>query len=122
MMSSGLCETTPWVATFLSTRAAPHTAVTTRSGTSSRTLVPDDAPPLRVVRARLGDVPGALRLLGPAPSYARAEHTLFRARIAVIAGDTAAGRTLWKQSIAEVSPRLAWQHANAYREVVALDR
>jgi hypothetical protein len=75
-----------------------------------------------VGHARRGDMTGALRILGPAPKYARAEHTLFRARLAVIAGDTTSARTLWRQSISEVSSSFAWLHSSGFREVSALTR
>lgn len=67
-------------------------------------------------KARLGDAAGALRLLGPAPRVARSEHTIFRARLAAIGGDTASARALRAQSLAEVSDGYAWLHAWAFRD------
>ena len=69
-----------------------------------------------LTRARVGDSRGAQRLLGERPRVAAGEHTTFRARLAAIAGDTAAVRALRLQSLAEVSPGYAWLHAAAFRD------
>jgi tetratricopeptide (TPR) repeat protein len=68
-----------------------------------------------LTRARLGDL-AALHVLGEAPQFARGEHTLYRARMAAITGDTAASRALRQQALAEVSPGYAWIHTIAFRD------
>lgn len=75
-----------------------------------------------LTRARVGDVRGATQLLGDPPMYARGEHTMFRARLVAIAGDTAASRTLRQQALGEVVPGFAWLHASAYRDLPFADR
>jgi hypothetical protein len=68
-------------------------------------------------RARLGDHRRALAILGEPPKSARGEHTIFRARLAGIAGDTATARTLRLQALREVAPGFAWLHATGYRDL-----
>jgi tRNA A-37 threonylcarbamoyl transferase component Bud32 len=70
-----------------------------------------------LARARVGDARGAARLLGEPPRFARGEHTMFRARLAAIAGDTAASRGLRQQALGEVVSGFAWLHSSAYRDL-----
>jgi hypothetical protein len=69
-----------------------------------------------LTQARRGDHAGAAQLLGAPPRYARSEHTTFRARLASIAGDSAAARALRTQALAELSTGYAWLHGSAFRE------
>jgi hypothetical protein len=69
-----------------------------------------------LTRARLGDVRGAETLLGPPPKQVRGEHTMFRSRLAAIAGDTLRARALRHQALAEVTTGFAWLHASAFRD------
>jgi tRNA A-37 threonylcarbamoyl transferase component Bud32 len=73
-------------------------------------------------RARAGDVRRAAQLLGAPPRFARGEHTMFRARLAAIAGDTAAARGLRQQALGEVVSGFAWLHASAYRDLSFIGR
>lgn len=68
-------------------------------------------------RARRGDLAGAERVLGPAPRFARGEYTMYRARLAAIAGDTAAARALRLEALSQVSNGWAWVHASGFRDV-----
>jgi tetratricopeptide (TPR) repeat protein len=68
-------------------------------------------------RARLGEHAKALKILGDPPPSARGEHTTFRARLAGIAGDTAAARALRLQALREVSEGYAWLHATGFRDL-----
>jgi tRNA A-37 threonylcarbamoyl transferase component Bud32/tetratricopeptide (TPR) repeat protein len=70
-----------------------------------------------LTRAHRGYTRDAVTILGPAPSYARGDHTMYRARLAAITGDTAAARTLYRQSLDEVSDGFAWLHAGAFRDL-----
>ncbi len=70
-----------------------------------------------VSRARMGDTAGAAEQLGPAPSHALGEYTLFKSRLAAIAGDTATARTLRLQALSEVANGWAWVHASAFRDL-----
>jgi serine/threonine-protein kinase len=67
-------------------------------------------------RARVGDAAGAERVLGPAPPVARSDHTMYRARLAAIAGDSVASRTLRQQALGEIAAGYAWLHASAFRD------
>jgi serine/threonine-protein kinase len=67
-------------------------------------------------RARLGDHSAAARVLGPPPAAARGEHTTYLARLAAVAGDTAAARVLRARALGEVSDGYAWLHASAFRD------
>jgi serine/threonine-protein kinase len=69
-----------------------------------------------VARARTGDLAGAELLLGDPPPYARGEHTLFRARLASIAGDRTTARALESRALSETSRGYAWVHASAFRD------
>ena len=68
-----------------------------------------------LTRARLGDS-NAIRMLGDAPQFARGEHTLYRARLAAVSGDSAASRALRQQALAEVATGYAWIHTIAFRD------
>ena len=69
-----------------------------------------------LARARLGDLRGAARLIGDPPRHARGEHTVFRARLAAIAGDTSAARALRQEALGQVPSGYAWMHASAFRD------
>ena len=69
-----------------------------------------------VARARMGDHRGAARIVGDPPRFARGEHTTIRARLAAVAGDTAAARALRLRALAEVAPGYAWLHATTFRD------
>lgn len=70
-----------------------------------------------LTRARRGDHRGATRLLGAPPRHARGEHTTFQARLAAIAGDTIAARTLYQRARGEIAPGFAWLHASGFRDL-----
>ncbi|HEU5185236.1 MAG TPA: serine/threonine-protein kinase [Gemmatimonadaceae bacterium] len=69
-----------------------------------------------LARARVGDMRGAERLLGDPPRFDRGEHTAFRARLAAIAGDSTAARTLFQRALGEIVGGYAWLHASAFRD------
>ena len=75
-----------------------------------------------LARARAGDARAAARLLGDPPGFARGEHTMFRARLAAVAGDTAASRGLHHQALGEVVSGFAWLHSSAYRDLSFMGR
>ncbi len=70
-----------------------------------------------VARARMGDTSGALTLLGASPQFAQGEYTMFRSRLAAIAGDSAGAHNLRTQALSQVVNGWAWVHAAAFRDV-----
>jgi serine/threonine protein kinase/tetratricopeptide (TPR) repeat protein len=75
-----------------------------------------------LTRARMGDTPGARRLLGDAPRFARGEHTAYSARLASIVGDTASARALRLRALSEVATGYAWVHASGFRDLAKTPR
>jgi hypothetical protein len=73
-----------------------------------------------LVSARLGDTAEASRLLGTSPRYQLGDHTLYRARLAAIRGDSAAARSLFSEALAHGVDGYPWMHAAALHEWPAL--
>jgi len=70
---------------------------------------------LALIRARRGD-PRAADLLGDPPAHAQGTHAAFRARLAAVAGDTAAATALLSQAIRHGVEAFTWVHATAWRD------
>ncbi len=70
--------------------------------------------------ARAGQLTEAERRLGPRPRYAPGEHTVYRARIAAIAGRNDEAIALLRQAATEGTDGFAWLHASAHRDLSAI--
>jgi tetratricopeptide (TPR) repeat protein/predicted Ser/Thr protein kinase len=70
-----------------------------------------------VAAAHAGDVRGARRLLAAPPPWLRGEHTLFRARLAMIVGSVDEAATLAGEALAQGVENWPWLHASAYPEL-----
>jgi tetratricopeptide (TPR) repeat protein len=69
-----------------------------------------------LVLARAGRAAAAEQRLGPRPRFTPAEHTLYRARLAAIAGRRENAISLLAQAVAEGYESLPWLHAVAFRD------
>lgn len=72
-----------------------------------------------MLAARRGSLHPEL-VLGDAPSHDRGRHTVFRARLAAIDGDTAAAAALLSEAVRQGVENLPWLHATAHLDLAAL--
>jgi serine/threonine-protein kinase len=70
-----------------------------------------------MIAARAGDAAEAARRLGPAPAYDRGEHTVFRARIAAVAGDHRRAIDLLAEALGYGVGGWPWIHASALQDL-----
>ena len=76
--------------------------------------------PVALIEAREGNLPGARAALGAAEPFQETELLVFQARLAGIAGDTAASLSYWQQAISRGLSGVVWQHHSVRRDLAPL--